>query len=177
MVSPGGLLVAGAVPLAAAGTAVLAIRTGTGNLGNLVAEINAVYEQALYVADLDAACRAAESRAIPTGGTAAADPEVVAAHGLSFTYPAATKPALDGVDVELRRGHVIALVGENGSGKTTLSRLIAGLYEPTSGTLTWDGIDIRTLDRASVFTRVALISQDFTRWPFTARVNIDNTLS
>jgi ATP-binding cassette subfamily B protein len=167
------LLATGAVPLAVAGTAVLAIRVGTGNLGQLVDEVNWLYEQALYVTDLDEACATAEANAIPLGGVPApADPRRITACGLSFTYPGADAPALDGVDVELRRGQVVALVGENGSGKTTLARLIAGLYQPTGGVLSWDGTPTHQLDRATIFDTVALISQDFMHWPFTAGVNV-----
>ncbi|WP_370375484.1 ATP-binding cassette domain-containing protein [Micromonospora sp. HM5-17] len=76
------------------------------------------------------------------------------------------------MSLAVRRGEVIALVGENGSGKTTLAKLLANPYQPTSGTVRWDGIDVRTLNPASVRSLVAVISQDWWRFPFTARQNI-----
>jgi ATP-binding cassette subfamily B protein len=167
------LLVTETVPLAVAGTAVLAIRTGSGNLGRLVDEVNRLYEQALFVLDLDAACRQADAQAIPEGGRPApAAPESITTRGVGFTYPGASGPALVDVDLDVRRGQVVALVGPNGSGKTTLAKLIAGLYTPDSGTIEWDGVPTGELDRASLFDKVAFISQDFMRWPFTARVNV-----
>jgi ATP-binding cassette subfamily B protein len=79
---------------------------------------------------------------------------------------------VDGVSLSVRRGEVIALVGENGSGKSSLAKLIAGLYRPSSGTITWDGVDSADLDRDSLAGQVAVLSQDWQRFPFTARQNI-----
>jgi ATP-binding cassette, subfamily B, bacterial len=92
--------------------------------------------------------------------------------GLAFTYPGSSRPALDGIDVTIRRGEVVALVGENGSGKTTLAKLLAGLYSPMEGRVTWDGVDVSGFDPASVREHVAVIFQDFARYRLTARENI-----
>jgi ATP-binding cassette subfamily B protein len=72
----------------------------------------------------------------------------------------------------LRRGEVVALVGENGSGKSTLAALLAGLYQPQHGTIRWDGVDIREADPHTVRERVAVVMQEPTRWPLSARANI-----
>lgn len=66
----------------------------------------------------------------------------------------------------------MALVGENGSGKTTLVKLLAGLYTPERGRILWDGVDAATADRQQLAERIAMVAQDFKRWPFTARVNV-----
>jgi ABC-type multidrug transport system fused ATPase/permease subunit len=97
---------------------------------------------------------------------------VIAAHEVRFRYPGAERPALEGVSMLVQRGEVIALVGENGSGKTTLAKLLVGLYLPTSGTVTWDGVSMTELDRAEVADRATLVLQNFTQWPFTARANV-----
>ncbi|WP_347613560.1 ATP-binding cassette domain-containing protein [Streptomyces sp. B22F1] len=55
---------------------------------------------------------------------------MINAHGVSFIYPGAARPALDGIDLDLKRGEVIALVGENGAGKSTLARIPTGLFLP-----------------------------------------------
>ncbi|HEX6547555.1 MAG TPA: ABC transporter ATP-binding protein [Candidatus Dormibacteraeota bacterium] len=80
--------------------------------------------------------------------------------------------ALRGVSMEIRRGEVIALVGENGSGKTTLAKLICGLYAPDQGSVTWDGIDTSTVDPDQLRDQVTVIFQDFVRYMLTARENI-----
>ncbi|MEW2513032.1 ABC transporter ATP-binding protein [Streptomyces sp. NPDC046870] len=87
--------------------------------------------------------------------------------------PAVTpRPALDNVTLTLPLGRIIALVGENGSGKTTLVKLLAGLYTPDRGRILWDGVDAARADRRLLAERIAMVAQDFKRWPFTARVNV-----
>jgi ATP-binding cassette, subfamily B, bacterial len=167
------LLLNGGMPLAVAGAAVMAIRTTTASLSTLVMEINRLYEDALFLKDLDTLGEEADRRAIPdTGADLAPTPTVIRVEDAGFTYPNQDRPALDGVNLTIHRGQVVALVGENGSGKTTLAKLIAGLYAPDTGRITWDGVDVRDLDRGQLFDRVALVSQDFQRWPFTARANV-----
>jgi ATP-binding cassette subfamily B protein len=76
------------------------------------------------------------------------------------------------VDLHLRRGEVVALVGENGSGKSTLAKLIAGLYTPDHGSVRWDGIDSRQLRRSEIYARTAVVFQDFARLALSAEENI-----
>ncbi|MCG8971094.1 ABC transporter ATP-binding protein [Streptomyces sp. CL12-4] len=170
----GGLLLGGAMALSVAGTAVIAIRTGSQSLGTLVVELNALHEEALFVGDLERLHVEAAGRAIPVGGTALPqDPKEIRFENVTFRYPGdATRPALDDVTLSLPLGRIIALVGENGSGKTTLVKLLAGLYTPDGGRITWDGVDAATADRHALAERVAMVAQDFKRWPFTARVNV-----
>jgi ATP-binding cassette subfamily B protein len=167
------LLLTGRMQLAVAGTAVLAIRSGSSSLAALVTHINRLYEAALYVADLEKLSVEAEQYAIPAGGAGLpAVPAEIRFEDVGFTYPGRETPALDGVSLNIPAGAVVALVGENGSGKSTLAKLLAGLYAPGSGRITWDGVDASTADRDQLFGRVALVSQDFERWPFTAGTNI-----
>ncbi|WP_129842471.1 ABC transporter ATP-binding protein [Streptomyces sp. RFCAC02] len=172
----GGLLWSGAMALAAAGTAVLAIRTGTGQLDSLVSRVTSLHEESLYVGDLDRLLTESADRRIPEGGSplpAAVD--AVTFENVTFGYPGGDgPPALRDVSltIPVGRGAVVALVGENGSGKSTLAKLLCGLYLPTSGTIRWDGHDAAALDRQAVFDRCAIVHQDHFRWPMTARVNV-----
>ncbi|MFF7049189.1 ABC transporter ATP-binding protein [Streptomyces griseorubiginosus] len=170
----GGLLLAGAMALSVAGTAVIAIRTGSQSLETLVMEVNSLHEDALFVGDLQRLYREAAERAIPVGGDALPDdPREIRFENVSFTYPGdATRPALDDVTLTLPLGKIVALVGENGSGKTTLVKLLAGLYSPDRGRILWDDVDAARADRRLLAERVAMVAQDFKRWPFTARVNV-----
>ncbi|WP_394435002.1 ABC transporter ATP-binding protein [Streptomyces sp. SGAir0957] len=168
------LLLTGAMALSVAGTAVIAIRTGSQSLDTLVLEVNSLHEDALFVGDLERLYVEAARRAIPTGGARLPyEPKEIAFEHVTFAYPgSATRPALDDVTLSVPTGRIVALVGENGSGKTTLVKLLAGLYAPQKGRILWDGVDAADADRVQLAERVAMVAQDFKRWPFTARVNV-----
>ncbi|MFF4043323.1 ABC transporter ATP-binding protein [Streptomyces sp. NPDC001816] len=170
----GALLLGGAMALSVAGTAVIAIRTGSASLDTLVLEINELHEEALFVGDLQRLYSEAAERAIPVGGLPLPEePREIRFENVTFSYPGeAAHPALDDVSLTLPLGRIIALVGENGSGKTTLVKLLAGLYTPDRGRILWDGVDAASADRRLLAERVAMVAQDFKRWPFTARVNV-----
>jgi ATP-binding cassette subfamily B protein len=91
---------------------------------------------------------------------------------VSFRYPGASRLALEDVDVRLPAGSVVAVVGENGAGKTTMVKLLAGLYDPTEGRITVDGVDLDTIARDRWRERLAGAFQDFFRFEFAARQSI-----
>ncbi|MFE6977133.1 ABC transporter ATP-binding protein [Streptomyces sp. NPDC057682] len=167
------LLWHGQMGLAVAGTAVLAIRTGASSITDLVLRVTDVQEEALFVADLETLCTEAVRRAIPDGGLDVPEnPDQIRFEKVTFTYPGADRPSLCEVDLVIPRGRTVALVGRNGSGKSTLVRLLSGARLPDSGRVLWGGVSTAEADRGQIFDRVAMVAQDFFRWPFTARVNI-----
>lgn len=167
------LLHAAVVPLAIAGSAVVVMRTASTALSNAVNAVNRLYEDTFYLTFYRALLTQARAkRRVTSGIEAPADPEVIALEDVSFSYVGADQPALRDITVTVRRGEVVALVGENGCGKTTLAKVITGLYQPTKGVVRWDDVDVSTADQHSVHARIAVISQDTARWPMTARDNI-----
>jgi ATP-binding cassette subfamily B protein len=76
------------------------------------------------------------------------------------------------LDLELRPGEVVALVGVNGAGKTTLGKLLGGLYRPDTGRVSVDGGDLAALDMAAWRRRLAVVPQDFVHYPATLRDNV-----
>jgi len=92
--------------------------------------------------------------------------------GVTFSYPGSARSALRGVDLHIRPGERIALVGENGAGKTTLARLLLGLYRPTAGRILVDGVDLATVDPTAWRRRCAAVLQDFMRYHLTAQQNV-----
>ncbi|MET8161561.1 ABC transporter ATP-binding protein [Sphaerisporangium sp. NPDC005289] len=172
-VALGVLLAIGAVPLAVAGTAVLAIRSGQSSLSNLMYATNRLYEEGLYFTDFLDFCEQAGRRTEPPRERHAPGSfDRIAVDDVTFNYPGKEEPALDHVSVHIDRGEVVALVGENGSGKTTLAKIIAGLYDPAEGRVLWDDVDIAQVDPDELRRNIAVIAQDHTRWPLTARDNI-----
>jgi ATP-binding cassette, subfamily B, bacterial MsbA len=91
---------------------------------------------------------------------------------LVFTYPNASSPALNGVSLLVPKGQSIAVVGRNGSGKTTLLALLERFFDPDSGRILVDGIDIRTVSRTSLRQQISLVTQDSHIFPGTIAENI-----
>jgi ATP-binding cassette, subfamily B, bacterial len=91
---------------------------------------------------------------------------------VSFQYSNSTRQALSNINLCIEPGKTIALVGENGCGKTTLIKLLCRLYDPTSGSITIDGIDIREFEITDLRRQVGVIFQDYAKYNLTAFENI-----
>ena len=88
------------------------------------------------------------------------------------TPPSAAAPVLNHFDLTIPAGSSLAIVGQNGAGKTTIAKLLCRLYDPQSGAIEIDGVDIRELDLASWRSRVAAVFQDFIRLELPLRDNV-----
>lgn len=77
-----------------------------------------------------------------------------------FTYAGAASPALDGFSLDVAKGETVALVGASGSGKTTVARLLLRLYDPTTGSVEVDGVDLRQLDSGELRRHIGFVTQD-----------------
>ena len=142
-------------------------------LSELAGAVGLFHENVLFVEEfwslLDLAPRrlsAASADAVP--------PELsrISVDDVTFAYRDSRSPALKRVSMEIRRGETVALVGENGAGKTTLAKLLCRLYDPDSGTIAWDGRDLRGCAADELRRRVAVTFQDFVRYELSARENI-----
>ena len=91
---------------------------------------------------------------------------------LSFRYPDTDRLIFDGLNLSIPAGMSIAIVGQNGAGKTTLAKLLCRLYDPTSGAIEVDGIDLRLFDVEAWRSRITVF-QDFVRFELTLRQNVD----
>jgi ATP-binding cassette subfamily B protein len=113
-----------------------------------------------YAASFDAAADRAVPDALRDG---------IRLERVSFAYPGTTRLVLEGVSVRLPAGSVVAIVGENGAGKTTLVKLLAKLYEPSSGAIYADDVPLARVSAEAWRARLAGAFQDFFRFEFVAR--------
>ena len=162
------------VDVAGAATAALAVQQIGSRLTGLTNGMGSIYESAQFLGDtLEFFDRVADDSARAEGGAPAPEGfERLAVEDVRFQYPGTDRLALDGVDLEIGAGEIVALVGENGSGKTTLAKILAGLYAPTGGVVRWDGVDLSTVDAGSLREQVAVTFQDFVQYPLTGWENI-----
>lgn len=170
------LVARGDVDVAAAGAAIVAIRMLASQVQAISTGTRLVFESGLFLDDVESFLGLDAGPATDDDGVAQVDPPAtfttLTTDEVTFSYPGSTTPALDRVSITLRAGEVVALVGENGSGKTTLTKLVAGLYQPTAGSVTWDGVDTRRYRPAGLRARVTIIFQDFVRYALSAADNV-----
>jgi ATP-binding cassette subfamily B protein len=148
-------------------------RQGQGAVAAALGAVGGLYEDSLYLSTLyeflEQPSHEVKHGAVRAGVDAA---DGVRFEHVSFTYPGGSTPALVDIDLHIRPGQKLALVGENGSGKTTLIKLLAGLYQPTSGRVLIDGVDVAQWDPDVLRARIAVIFQDFVRYQLLVGENI-----
>ena len=140
----------------------------------LLENFSRLYENNLYLDNLLDFLKIEPALEIPENGKIAPAPilEGVRFENVSFKYPGSEKYVLKNVNLFIKPGESIALVGLNGAGKTTLIKLLTRLYDPTEGRITLDGTDLRDFDLQSLHQRFGVIFQDFVRYQFSVKENI-----
>lgn len=98
--------------------------------------------------------------------------EGIRLHGVTYRYPGADTDALSDIDIHIRPGEILAIVGENGAGKTTLAHILAGLRTPTAGHVTIDGINTATISSEDLRRACTVVFQHPARYPTTLRENL-----
>jgi ATP-binding cassette subfamily B protein len=99
-------------------------------------------------------------------------PPLIRFEDVRFRYPGTESSVLDGLDLDVRPGELLGIVGFNGAGKSTLIKLLAGLYEPTSGRITVGGVDLADIGPAAWRVRLSVVFQDFVRYHLSAADNV-----
>lgn len=98
--------------------------------------------------------------------------EKLAFENVSFSYPNSDRLILDDISFVINRGEKVSIVGLNNAGKTTIVKVICRLFEPDSGRILWNGIDIRDYDYEAYIDKLSCVFQDFQLFPFTIQENI-----
>ena len=167
------LITTGRIGVAGAGAAIVAIRMLATQVQALFRGVQTIFESGLFLEDLAGFMELGRTAREQDVGEDAPDGfGTLRADGVRFAYPGAGVEALRGISLRLEAGEVVALVGENGSGKTTLAKLLAGLYQPDAGVISWDGRDIAAFRPSTLRCRVTVVFQDFVRYALSARENV-----
>jgi ATP-binding cassette subfamily B protein len=164
--------VKGAISLGQMTMYLMLFRQGQSAVSAALSAIGGMYEDNLYLSTL---YEYLEQPVSPPRGPLPRGPEPGAGvrfEDVSFTYPGAEKPALQGISLRIEPGQSLALVGENGSGKTTLIKLLTRLYRPTSGRVVLDGRDLEDWDADALRRRIGVIFQDFARYQLLVGENV-----
>ena len=147
-------------------------RQGQTAVSAALSAISGLYEDNLYLSNL---FEYLEQPIGSSSGDLTAGPlpgDGIRFENVEFVYPGATEPALSGIDLHVKPGESLALVGQNGSGKTTLIKLLTRLYQPTRGRILLDGLDLREWDETTLRRRIGVIFQDFARYQMLVGENI-----
>jgi ATP-binding cassette subfamily B protein len=149
-------------------------RQGQSTFQSILAAVGNIYENNLFMANYFEFLEIDPQMALP--GPVKKPPaslqQGIEFRGVGFRYPENDEWVLRNVDLNIKPGEKIALVGHNGAGKTTLIKLLSRLYDPTEGTILLDGVDIRELDPQALRQKIGVIFQDFVRYHLPVRENI-----
>ncbi len=151
-----------------------AIQRAQGAVGGLLGSMAGLFENSMFLAHFFSFLDLKPLVASPTEARSAPTRPAATIHceGLCFTYPGQTKPVLDGLDLTLRSGELVAIVGSNGAGKSTLVKLLCRLYDPSAGRILLDGINICDYEPTVWRRQLSVLFQDATPFEFSARDNI-----
>lgn len=164
--------IAGTITLGQMTMYLLVFKQGQGAVSAMLTSIGGMYEDNLYLSNLYGFME--EPEAVSAGGkTAGANPaEGMVFENVDLTYPGSPNPAIRNLNLRIAPGQSLALVGHNGSGKTTLVKLMAGLYPPDAGRISYQGTDLQDWDPRALRDRIGVIFQDFMRYQLTVGENI-----
>ena len=166
--------VRGAVTLGDLAVYYLGFQTGLNLLQTVLRALAGLYEDNLFLTNLYQFLDLKPGIAAPRRPKPVPRPMTsgVVFRDVAFRYPGHTTDTLEGIDLELCPGEVVALVGENGSGKTTIAKLLCRLYDPARGDITVDGTSLRDLDPVAWRREISVAFQDYAHYALTAGENI-----
>jgi ATP-binding cassette subfamily B protein len=162
----------GAISLGQMTMYLMLFKQGQSAVSASLSAISGMYEDNLYLSNL---YEYLEQPVPPAQGELPQGPapgDGVRFEQVSFSYPGSEEPALRQINLHIKPGDSLALVGENGSGKTTLIKLLTRLYQPDAGRILLDGLDLQQWQGDALRQRIGVIFQDFGRYQFLVGENI-----
>ena len=169
-----GQLIGGAIALGSLVMYAQAVQRSQGQLGMLVSALVEIHQSSLFLTAFHELLNESASVSSPPAPQSIPSPVQtgVVFENVGFIYPGTDRPVLKNLSFTLSAGERTALAGANGAGKSTIVKLLARLYDPTSGRILVDGVDLRELDLAEWRRRVGVLFQDFGRYQLSVAENI-----
>ena len=139
-----------------------AFRQGQGVLRTMIENVGNLYRNSLFLSNLFEYLSFEPQICSPAAPAPVPEPlrEGIRLQAVRFAYPGASRPALDGLDLMVPAGKMVAIVGPNGAGKSTLIKLLCRLYDPDQGSISLDGVDLRQLELAALRRTVTVLVQE-----------------
>lgn len=163
----------GSVSLGRMAMLLLAFRQSMMAIRELFTAVSGLYEDGLFIGDIFEFLNLREK--ITSAGNGEAPSPLsrnIVIENVSFSYNGNHLNAIDNLSLELKKGEIVAIVGKNGAGKSTLAKLLCRLYDPDSGSIKYDGKDIRDFDPVEYRKQFSVIFQDFMLYNLPAGENI-----
>jgi len=151
----------------------LVIRRGFTFLKNLLDGFSNLYEQNLFLTNLFEFLSLKNKISTSTHEKVEMEqPLEITLEGVGFTYPGTTREVLENINMHIPAGKAVAVVGDNGSGKTTLTKLITRFYDPDSGNIFINGMNLKNLNTTDIYKNISVLFQDFILYNLSAKENI-----
>lgn len=155
------------------GTAMTYINTSSkieNAIQNIVSNIFGIYKDSLYIDNIKKYFNYESNKFY--GNKTLKNITTIEFVNVSFKYPNREVYAIRNTSFKIKKGEILAIVGENGSGKTTIIKLLNGLYDEYEGNILINGIEIREIDKQSLRNCLATLFQDYNKYQFTIKENI-----
>jgi ATP-binding cassette subfamily B protein len=151
-----------------------AVQQGQSFLSSFMSSLARLYESNLFLTNLQEFLQLKPKVIEPSHPRKVPCPieQGICFENVGFGFPGASAQVLKNINLQIRPGQMVALVGENGSGKSTLIKLLCRLYDPQEGRITLDGIDLRDFNTVELRREMSILFQDYSRYNLTAGENI-----
>jgi len=146
----------------------------SGTLGNISSTFVAVDQHTTFLDDYFSFLSIKTLLPVPTNPRSIPEVSIdgIEFDNVGFTYPGGTEPALTGLNLQIRKGELMALVGENGAGKSTLIKLLLRFYDVQEGSVKVGGIDVREMNPQELRNRIGVLFQDYANYELSVRENV-----
>ena len=166
--------VAGAINPGGVVLVIGAFASVSGTLGNISSTFVSVDQHTTFLEDYFSFLSITPLVPVPTTPQPAPDWHIddIEFDNVTFQYPGGTEPAVQGLNLHIRNGELIALVGENGAGKSTLVKLLLRFYDADQGAVRVGGIDVKAVDPEVLRNRIGVLFQDYASYELSVRENV-----